>query len=263
MTAVAIFAAKSHSLSRSQSSRDTLERAWRAPRPPRRNQPVPRPPLTAQQQSLVTDNRCLAWDFLYRHCPPMETDQRNDAFQDLMIGLCEAARRYNPGRISAITGKPVAFSTYAWWWLKQSWGTRVREFARQTPAGAPMLFSQVEVARRRAGSTGRDGCSFTEHLVNPASIPTVTNDDQQCLEDADLAREAQKRLSARQWEVARLRFWEGWTRVETAKHFGKSSEWVRQTEIRIGELLEGWLRERGARGVSEREVRERVRAERE
>jgi RNA polymerase primary sigma factor len=97
---------------------------------------------SAARQELVLHNLRLVWAIARRYSTPGHP--REDAFQDVLLGLLRAADGYDPQR-------GHRFSTYATWWIRQSARRGLLEQGRSVrlPEYA------VAIARRLRRADGR------------------------------------------------------------------------------------------------------------
>ena len=70
----------------------------------------------------------LAYKYAQKFCPKHIPIEDSDTFADALIGLVQAERDYDPTRLNAKTGKPLAFSTcaYKYMWTACIQGHRNR-----------------------------------------------------------------------------------------------------------------------------------------
>jgi RNA polymerase sigma factor (sigma-70 family) len=195
---------------------------------------------------------------------------RDDAEQTAMIGLIEAARRFDPER-------GFQFSTYAGYWIRQccqryglEWGLQIRvpphifwrcyrlafERTRMIAThGERDGLQEFDAFREREGISSKQWTSFWMacHVHFLSELSTVQTDradsrqDSPVLDDAvsdEVCAEIQrslKTLPGRQAEVLRLRYGIGGrehTLQEVAERLGITRERVRQIQIKAEEKLE-------------------------
>ncbi len=205
------------------------------------------------RQQLVKCNLGLVGKFLtgtlagpkvlVEFLPPGGMD-REDLFQSGVIGLMEAARRYDPRRVSKRTGQPVRFSTCAIFWVRQACQRAVEHEAYliRTPSKTCPRFAR-EVARSR-------------RVIN---LPTIRADTHQRewepavkgydVTEADprLAR-AMEFLHPLERRVVEMRFWGRMTFKEMAAVVGVSKARVQQR------LVDAVARLRAAMGRREKSL---------
>lgn len=204
-----------------------------------------------------------------------------DAEQTAMIGLIEAARRFDPDR-------GYQFSTYAGYWIRQccqryglEWGLQIRvpphifwrcyrlAFERTrliATYGERDAQAEFETFRNSEGVSAKQWSSFWTacHVDFLAELEKEQTDrldvtyDSSVLEDAasdefcDGLQECLKFLPERQAEILRLRYGIGereHTLQEVADHLGITRERVRQIQVKAEEKLE---RRVAAMGFGER-----------
>ncbi len=205
----------------------------------------------------------------------------DDAEQTAMIGLIEAARRFDPER-------GFQFSTYAGYWIRQccqryglEWGLQIRvpphifwrcyrlAFERTrliATYGERDAEAEFEAFRDSEGISAKQWSSFWTacHVDFLAELEKEQTDrldvtyDTSAFEDAasdelcDGLQECLKFLSERQAEILRLRYGIGereHTLQEIADHLGITRERVRQIQVKAEEKLE---RRVAAMGFGER-----------
>lgn len=94
--------------------------------------------LDAEQRRLVRENLGLAYEVLSRF--RVRREQLDDARGEAMLGLCEAARTYQPGK--------GAFSTWAW--SKVRW--RLLDWrARNAASGVELPTDELDVTSEARG----------------------------------------------------------------------------------------------------------------
>lgn len=199
-----------------------------------------------------------------------------DAEQTAMIGLIEAARRFDPER-------GFQFSTYAGYWIRSScqryglkWGLRIRvpphlfwpcfrlRYTRTellATFGAHDAEPQFDEALAEAGITRQQWESFSTALnVNCLSTlprPEIAElrvteaapvIDQACVNDVrNEIRKSLNYLSARQSEILRLRYGideREHTLQDVAERLGITRERVRQIQVKAEEKLQRLLQKK-------------------
>lgn len=201
----------------------------------------------------------------------------DDAEQTAMIGLIEAARRFDPER-------GFQFSTYAGYWIRNAyqryglqWGLQIRvpphifwrcyrlTFERTrliATLGESDGLKEFESFRTTHGISSKQWNSFwtashvdflSELHVNETNRP-CSSDDSSVLTGAasdEICNEIQKclqTLPARQAEILRLRYGIGereHTLQEVAERLGVTRERVRQIQVKAEEKLEKRIAARG------------------
>lgn len=190
------------------------------------------PRLTPGQQALVERNMRLAYhgaDLYARRCPMIRRLPRDDRVGAALLGLSEAARRFDPSR-------GATFSTVAMPWIRHA-------LQREAVcSGVVRLPSDVFDASRKA-SLERSRCIESAWGVRsldaqPDGLSQQDADVQDWLgrtrqqgvdpEVEGRIRKAVAVLHEREREAVRLRFWEGQTLDQVGEHLGVCRERARQ-----------------------------------
>lgn len=148
-----------------------------------------RPPLEATW-TIVLDNIGLVHR-IARDCCPYRND-RDDLIQEGMLGLLEAARRFDPSR-------QVAFSTYAYYWIRNRILTALREERSDTSTTKSGYvehppFDVSLDALELFGKVG-DELQSSEPILDPPEADYIRN---------DLARDLKEHLVNDLDEIERL-----------------------------------------------------------
>lgn len=158
-----------------------------------------------QQQKLVKEHMGLARYFVGRHMKNRSQSECSRHYDDLMsqayLGLCVAAKRFNPGR-------GFQFSTYATFWI--------RSFIQR-------YFSTLP---REGAKGGDDGWKM--ELFDRDSVGGWSDDEWHSV----LCW-----LPTKHRQVIEARFRQGLTLTETGELIGVTRERVRQLESRALEMI--------------------------
>lgn len=139
-------------------------------------------PLTLEQQRLVEENQGLVGWTIGRYFKSMLPHEEEDARQDGMIGLCAAARKFDPS-------KGFRFATYAPNWIRQAIqrgrgdfeGINYRRAVLEGKVAdfrqpVPILAFAASDAHSSARS-GRTGGAGTVAIAETISEPSCAEDD--------------------------------------------------------------------------------------
>jgi RNA polymerase sigma factor (sigma-70 family) len=179
-------------------------------------EPFRPPPETCW--TVVLENIGLVQGFIQTHCPYYR--DRADLVQEGLLGLLEAARRFEPSR-------QVQFSTYAYAWIRNR------------------VFAWL-----RANSNGADSSSKIDHndIVEDdemqTSIPTLEPPEVDYIRN-DLARDLREHLVKDLDEIERLVVVLHWlsTEVSTLDTIAKALGTTRERARQIEELAFAKLRQ--------------------
>ena len=192
------------------------------------------PRLTTEQQRLAADNMPLArW---HANVFSLKTQfDFDDCLGEALIGLCNAARLFNPNFLVKGSDTPVRFSTYATWAIRSRLA-RMLEVERRRPDDKALGLA--------AGSVGHDGYGKTrrgEAFVDPPApqeVPKVEMDEVR--KDLRLALSG---CSYRQARVLHWKFVDGMNLAQIGERLGLSRERVRQIQVaalsRVRRTVEG------------------------
>lgn len=108
---------------------------------------------TKARDRFVAANLRLAVSYVSKHCGRLvRLGYQDDLIQAANLGVIRAVEKYDPTR-------GYRFSTYAYWWIRQSVNRWVDQHARMIsiPGSHSQLLSRIETARRRlATEQGRE-----------------------------------------------------------------------------------------------------------
>lgn len=181
--------------------------------------PKPIDPITNEQRALAEKNIGLISNVIrrFKYSRYMPTE---DAFQFGAIGLCEAARRFDPER-------GFKFSTYAVWWIR---AFIVRYLMRH--------LHQIRIPEKKQSQGVRSPAQINNIIQdedgNECSIFDKISDDPETemhLAEKDLIEKALdeiQKLKPKQRRAAESFFLIGMTLDETGKRLGVCRERVRQ-----------------------------------
>jgi len=223
---------------------------------PRRK--IPNVPLTAEQQALAEANTLLAPWWAERMCKRYSWWLKAVPMEDLVaacwVGVCQAARSYDPSR-------GAKFSTWAVWWMTSAlqdamgdYGTislprRVVNDAMSNRLDKSRL-ERVWLARRPL-SLVVSGDSFYESGGGECTDELMPDRSMQAEEIVEQADEASRvhaaldRIHAREAQAVRLVFLEGKTLQVAGQEMGVTRERVRQLKERGLESLRKVLEAEG------------------
>jgi RNA polymerase sigma factor (sigma-70 family) len=110
------------------------------------------------QQTIIEENKGLAWWFVDKYFPTLSHEDRDEAVGEAFCGLVRAARSFDPNK--------GAFTTYAHWWMR-SYVHRWFD-VRGKPRPKPMTDCRKE-------GEDRD-CGFER--ISPESVDTLSLSEQ-------------------------------------------------------------------------------------
>ena len=193
--------------------------------------------MTREEQRLVTDNLGFAIGYVNRYQPLCnETVLFDDLKQQGMLGLCEAAKRYDPDR-------GVKFISYAVFWIRQSvniWLTYNYTTVRSPTSRDERIVKCEGCGDHYRGAAFIHTCPECKHqqpryrvTMTPEDKVFLTSDDP--LPDIDARRGIDARylkhlmgdLSAKDQDIMRMRWSEGWTLKDIGLVYGITKEGVR------------------------------------
>lgn len=184
--------------------------------------PSPRPslaPLTADQQTLVSENLGLAYHWAGSFASDGEADR--DA---AVNGLIRAAQGFDPER-------GYKFSTYATYCIRSALHDALRQRMSER-AHAAMLFSDLDCLHPHPKEAETIDWLAELGVCDPEPVDL-----------SGLFAAARSLLNSRWWQVLRLRYLEGLSLRETGKRLTLSKERVRQIEKDALEKLREHLQE--------------------
>lgn len=156
-------------------------------------EPSNQPPEAAW--SIVLDNMGLVYRVIKDFCPGRI--DRDDLIQEGMLGLLEAARRFDETR-------QIAFSTYAYYWVKNRILTALREDAEFLPFWTD---NHDDSFSDEPPEPLGDGLQSKEDVLEPPEIEYIRN---------DLARDLREHLVNDLDEIERLVIVLHWLAPETS-----------------------------------------------
>jgi DNA-directed RNA polymerase specialized sigma subunit len=193
---------------------------------PRRQQ---LPALRADQQRLVESAVGLAWSEAWRWAGRLHRETRRQTAEDLFgqaaIGLCRAARRYDPTRLR--DGQLVPCLTYAKPFVHRSLGKAVWHLHAVGPSWTDLhAHCHCPVPNRIEVTDDDDGEPGT---VSPQALDEPDPGDD--LDAAELWSLAKARLTRQEFRILHLRVRLGLTLEQTTQVARVSAERARQMEI--------------------------------
>lgn len=178
------------------------------------------PRLNGKQQQLAADNVPLArW---LANIFSLKTDiDFDECLGEALIGLCNAARLFNPNFLVKGSNSPVRFSTYATWAIRSRL-VRLLEVERRRPDDKAMGLAAGSVGKKQWGEP-RKGEAF----VDPPAPESNEPDRQEVEEEVNNALSA---CNPRQAAILRWKYLNDMTLAEISKKIGLSRERVRQIQ---------------------------------
>tara|TARA_Y100000034_G_scaffold103692_1_gene129528 strand:- start:6404 stop:7045 length:642 start_codon:yes stop_codon:yes gene_type:complete len=86
--------------------------------------------MKSKRPPTAQANLGLAYKYAQKFCPPEVSIEDTETYADACIGLVKAERDYDVSRLNPATGKPYAFSTCAWQYMRTECATGHRDRSR-------------------------------------------------------------------------------------------------------------------------------------